>query len=298
MTLRVGVHPNNLHLQLAALTWPGRWPANVPDVQFVAYREGRDTGRLIADDVIDVGGTGSTPPLLAQHDGVPLVYVAASAPRGANGAIVVRSPQGPGDVRGLAGRRIALLDGSFHTSFLAAALEREGLSLRDVERVELAPADAYRALDEGRVDAWIAMAPWLSRVRTEFPRWRVLTDIGTYVANRSVFWAHRDALDQHRATLDAVFAALTALGRDVASDPAPYAGRLADAGISGADAATWRTSLAARDWQLHVCDAAFYDEQQSEADLLHRHGDLSRPLDIRQTVPSVPLNFSAATSTH
>lgn len=298
MTLRVGVHPNNLHLQLAALTWPGRWPANLPGVQFVAYREGRDTGRLIAGDVIDVGGTGSTPPLLAQHDGVPLVYVAASAPRGANGAIVVRSPEGPADVRGLAGRRIALLDGSFHTSFLAAALEREGLSLRDVERVELAPADAYRALDEGRVEAWIVMAPWLSRVRDEFPRWRLLTDIGAHVPNRSVFWAHREALEQHRATLDALFHALTALGRDVANDPAPYAERLAEAGISGADAAAWHTSLAARDWQLHACDDAFYEEQQSEADLLLRHGDLSRALDIRQTAPLAPLNLSGAAFTH
>lgn len=66
--LRIGVHPNNLHLQLAALTWPLRWPETLltpdglPAVQFVAYGEGRDTGRLIADDVIDVGGTGSTPP--------------------------------------------------------------------------------------------------------------------------------------------------------------------------------------------------------------------------------------------
>ncbi|VVE21521.1 ABC transporter [Pandoraea horticolens] len=297
MTLRVGVHPNNLHLQLAALTWPDRWPANVPDVAFVAYREGRDTGHLIAGDVIDVGGTGSTPPLLAQHDGVPLVYVAASAPRGANGAIVVRGADAPVDVSALAGRRIALLDGSFHTSFLAAALEREGLSLRDVERIELAPADACRALDEGRVDAWIAMAPWLSRVRVEFPRWRVLTDIGAYVPNRSVFWAHRDAVERHRASLDAVFSALSALGQDVANHPAPYAERLANAGISGADAASWRTSLAARDWQLHACDGVFYAEQQSEADLLHRHGDLSRALDIRQTVPSAPLNFSSAAST-
>ncbi|WP_058378647.1 ABC transporter substrate-binding protein [Pandoraea norimbergensis] len=299
--LRIGVHPNNLHLQLAALTWPLRWPETLltpdglPAVQFVAYGEGRDTGRLIADDVIDVGGTGSTPPVLAQHDGVPLVYVAASAPRGANGALVVRAEDGPGDVPGLAGRRVALLDGSFHTSFLAAVLEREGLSLRDVERVELAPADAYRALSDGQVDAWIAMAPWLERVRSEASRWRVLTDIGPYVPNRSVFWARREAFRQHTAALDAVFSALTALGRDVADDPAPYAERLAAAGISGAGATSWHAALAARDWQLLPCDAAFYAEQQGEADLLHRHGDLSHTIDIRQSASAAPLNFSSAT---
>ncbi|VVE34396.1 Putative aliphatic sulfonates-binding protein [Pandoraea iniqua] len=305
--LRIGVHPNNLHLQLAALTWPLRWPEILltpdgsPAVQFVAYREGRDTGRLIADNVIDVGGTGSTPPVLAQHDGVPLVYVAASAPRGGNGAIVVRAEDGPANVTRLVGRRIALLDGSFHTSFLAAALEREGLSLRDVERVELAPADAYRALSDGRVDAWIAMAPWLERVRNEPSQWRVLTDIGPYVPNRSVFWTHREAFHLHAAALDAVFAALTALGHDIARDPAPYAEQLAAAGISGiseSDAAAWQSALAARDWRLLPSDAAFYAEQQGEADLLHRHGVLSHTIDIQQAAPPVPLNFSSTPHAH
>ncbi|APD13761.1 hypothetical protein RO07_21445 [Pandoraea pulmonicola] len=301
--MRVGVHPNNLHLQLAALTWPDRWPSallspeGAPLIQFVPYREGRDTGRLVAERVIDVGGTGSTPPLLAQHAGVPLAYVAASAPRGANGALVVRAVTGPTGVAGLAGRRVALLDGSFHTSFLAAVLEREGLTLRDVERVELAPVDAFRALQEGRVEAWIAMAPWLERARAH-AEWQVLTEIGAYVPNRSVFWAHRDAVAQHAGALGALFSALAALGQDVAAVPTPYADRLASAGIADANAAAWRASLAARDWQLLACDAAFYDEQQREADLLHRHGDLARALDLRQAAPHVPLRFSPGALAH
>ncbi|MBN3725321.1 ABC transporter, partial [Burkholderia sp. Ac-20379] len=81
MSLRIGVHPNNLHLQIAALAWADAASADVRFVRFVPYAEGRETGRRLAAREIDLGGTGSTPPLSAQAAGVPLVYVAAAKPR-------------------------------------------------------------------------------------------------------------------------------------------------------------------------------------------------------------------------
>ncbi|WP_269505099.1 ABC transporter substrate-binding protein [Burkholderia sp. IMCC1007] len=279
MSLRIGVHPNNLHLQIAALAWAEAAPV---DVRFVPYAEGRETGRRLAAREIDLGGTGSTPPLLAQAAGVPLVYVAVSRPRAANGAIVVREAGGIERVSQLAGRRIALLDGSFHTSFLAAALERDGLTLADVTRIELPPAASYDALLGGEADAWIAMAPWIERVRAE-TGWRQLAGIGEHVPNRSVFWAHREVATEQAADIAAFLVALDALGASIAADPAPYARQLAEAGVSGIDAAGWRAALADRTWELDAADAAFLDEQQREADLLIRHGELRAPLDVHAT---------------
>lgn len=290
MTLKIGVHPNNLHLQIAALHWAGDTPV---DVQFVPYAEGRETGRRLRDREIDLGGTGSTPPLIAQLAGVPLAYVAASAPRGSNGALVVRADDGPTHIKALAGRRVALLDGSFHTAYLAAALEREGLTLADVTRVELAPAAAHAALAAGEVDAWIAMAPWLERVRDD-ARWRLLGDIGAYVPNRSVFWAHRDVLAQRGDEVVAFLSALAALGDDIGANPAPYARHLAEAGIGGFDAATWHAALADRDWTLLPATRDILDEQQREADLLHRHRDFAARLDIDAAAPRSALDFRGA----
>ena len=42
--MKIGVHPNNLHLRLARL-WPGAFEEFDPE--FVAYREGRDTAALL-----------------------------------------------------------------------------------------------------------------------------------------------------------------------------------------------------------------------------------------------------------
>ncbi|WP_321789875.1 MULTISPECIES: ABC transporter substrate-binding protein [Paraburkholderia] len=279
MSLRIGVHPNNLHLQIASLVWGNRPPV---DVTFVGFAEGRETGARLAAREIDVGGTGSTPPLIAQAAGVRFTYIAASRPRATNGAIVTRAAGGVDHIGALAGQRIALLDGSFHTSFLAAVLEQGGLRLTDVKRVELSPATSYEALLSGGAHAWIAMAPWIERLRGE-AGWRELAQIGDHVPNRSVFWAHRDVATEREAELAALVGALDTLGEAIDADPARYAQRLAEAGIGGIDAAAWRASLANREWTLEPVDDIFLDEQQREADLLARHGELPSRLDVRET---------------
>jgi sulfonate transport system substrate-binding protein len=283
MTLRVGVHPNNLHLQIAALAW---LDAEDRGFSFVPYAEGRGTGQLIADGTIDIGGTGSTPPLLAQAKGVALAYVAASAPRSTNGAIVVGAGGDIQLVTGLAGKRIALLDGSFHTYFLAAALEAEGLSLRDLTRVELTPAASRAALLDGSVDAWIAMEPALSQIRND-PTYDVLSAIGKLIPNRSVFWASRVALETNAGAVRHLLRDLSALGQDIARDPRLFADLLANAGIGPGSVDTWRDALSRRDWSLHPADDTVLDEQQDEADTLFRHGDLSAAINVRQA--SFPL---------
>ncbi|MBL0932180.1 MAG: ABC transporter substrate-binding protein, partial [Alphaproteobacteria bacterium] len=131
MQLRIGVHPNNLHLTLAA-----KWPAGFEGVEpvYVPYAEGRETGRRLAAGEIDVGGTGSTPPIRDQAAGLDVRYLAASAPRPENGAIVVAPGSALAGIRDLAGRRVGLIDGSFHTYLLARVLEAADLTVADVRR--------------------------------------------------------------------------------------------------------------------------------------------------------------------
>lgn len=279
MPLRVGVHPNNLHLFLAA-----RWEAEEGgafaglEPEFVPYPEGRDSALLLLEGRIDLCGTGSTPPILAQAAGLDVLYLAASATRPANGALLVRPDGSVPDLAALAGRRVALLDGSFHTYLLARALEGVGLGLKDVTRVELAPGASLRALEAGEVDAWVAMAPLLDPALAS-GRAALLAPCGETIPNRSVFWTlRRRGLSPAR--MDGALAALIRLGEAIAARPEEAARHLADAGASAADLAAWRKAVAGRDWTIHPAGPAIIAEQQAEADTLHRHGDLAAPLDL------------------
>lgn len=277
MVLRIGVHPNNLHLRLAAL-WPGAF--DDLDHVFVAYPEGRDTGRLLAEGVIDIGGTGSTPPILAAAAGQEVVYAAASATRPANGAVLV-ARDGPVDsIAALKGRAVALVDGSFLTYFLARSLDEAGLTLRDVERRDLPPALSRTLLAGGEVAAWVAMAPHLEQVLATGEA-KVLTHCGTTIPNRSVFWTVRDR-GLSAATLAAFAAGLARVGAGITAAPERAAALLAGPAASETERRAWTRVVAERDWQVVPADARIHAEQQAEADTLTRHGDLAAALHIEQ----------------
>jgi ABC-type nitrate/sulfonate/bicarbonate transport systems, periplasmic components len=285
MPLRIGVHPSNLHLTLAQ-HWPGAFASF--DVQFVPYAEGRDTGRQLAEGHIDVGGTGSTPPIISQVSGLDVLYVAASAPRPANGGILVAKRSAIHSVKDLAGKKVALLDGSFHTYLLARVLEGEDLSLKNVTRVERAPVPSRDALIAGKVDAWVAMAPLLGQTLADGGA-RLLVPCGATIPNRSVFWTLRRRRLTHE-TVDAFIAELVRLGAEIAAEPDRAARILADLKLGGVDAASWEKSIRERDWSIVPADATIIAEQQEEADTLFRHGDFATRPDIAAALrpPAAP----------
>ena len=275
MALHVGIHPNNLHLSFAQ-SLPGVFDGL--DVVLVPYPEGRDSAKLLADGRIDVCGTGSTPPILAQAAGQAVTYLAASAPRPANGGLVVGPDAAIATVADLRGARVALLDGSFHTYLLARELERVGLRLADVQRVELSPAASLRALAAGEVACWVAMAPLLDQ-SVASGRVRLLTSCGDTIPNRSVFWTLADRAVSD-GQMDGFVTCLQRLGRSITADPLGAARVLAEAGASEVDVAAWRDVVAARDWSIVPAGPEVIAEQQAEADTLHRHGCLDRRIDL------------------
>ncbi|QTG17191.1 ABC transporter substrate-binding protein (plasmid) [Agrobacterium tumefaciens] len=274
MAFRIGYHPINLHLRLASI-WPGAFASFKPD--FVSYVEGRETAKHLLSREFDIGGTGSTPPILAAASGISVVYAAASAPRPANGAVLVSKTSGIKSVADLKGKPVALVDGSFLTYFLAKRLEEAGLKLTDVGRRDIAPLASRDALQNGTVAAWIAMAPHLeqSLVSSEFI---VLAHCGELIPNRSLFWTIKDC-GLPSETLNEFANELQRLGQEITADPEKAAALLAANG-GEADRRAWTRIVSERNWQVIAADERLLREQQAEADTLFTHGDLAAKLII------------------
>lgn len=275
--MRIGVHPNNLHLRLASL-WPGAFAGLQPE--FISYTEGRDTASLLENGLIHFGGTGSTPPIEADARGLGVHYIAASAPRPANGAIFAAADSDIRTIADLAGKRISLVDGSFHTYLLARSLEGEGLSLPDVVRVESGHHDSLKELLEGRVDAWVAMSPRLEKV-SQREDLRLIVRCGATIPNRSLFWTlERHALPED--VIRAITVELARIGREVTADIRRAAGLLAAENESEGDVDAWERVLRTRDFSVVAADDVILDEQQAEADTLHRHGHFPNPVALKR----------------
>ncbi|MBZ9603221.1 ABC transporter substrate-binding protein [Phyllobacterium chamaecytisi] len=113
--------------------------------------------------------------------GVPIVPLAAYPLPSDTVDILVASAssiKGPADLRG---KRIAHQNGTTGTYSLIKYLEEGGLRLTDVEAVSLSGADAFTALAQGSVDAWIHWQPatslGLARLGDKFRR---LDGVKTY----------------------------------------------------------------------------------------------------------------------
>jgi sulfonate transport system substrate-binding protein len=257
------------------------------DVAWVRFREGPRTVDYIGAGVIDLGGTGATPPISGQAKGVPLVYVATSAGR-AVGGIAVAAGAPIANVADLRGKRVGLAVGSWLQQLLVTALERAGVGWREIVPLDLPDSIAEAALRDGRIDAWA------TGTALDDPAFRFVARTGDVISNPSVFFAGRRFAEEQRDVLEIVVAALDEADSWTSAHPAEAARLLAADTDFGGDAAGWERVIRARPWGLHAIDDAFIDEQQRTADAFFANGLLGRKIDVREALLREPLAVGGA----
>jgi sulfonate transport system substrate-binding protein len=283
--LKVGVHPSNT--SLFVLRRRGILEALVADLEahvlWVEYDDGRYTVDLLASGEIDIGGTGSTPPVRAQSEGVDIVYVAVSEPRPAHGVLVVREDSPIREVADLRGKRVALAEGSYQTALLATALDQAGLAYDDVEKVSGGHGEGKRAFLAGEVDAWVGGDPELADAQ-RVGGVRELVDTAAVISNRSVWFARRDFATRTPKLLDAVVTALRRADGWIAEHPREAAELFARDVAGSPDVDAWETALRRRPWGPHAVSDEFVAEQQRAADLFARQGIIPRAISVADAV--------------
>ncbi|HEY3687508.1 MAG TPA: aliphatic sulfonate ABC transporter substrate-binding protein [Streptosporangiaceae bacterium] len=285
MTVRVGVHPSNHTLFITSHLPALR--AALGDVEWVRYPGGASTVHRIGAGDIDVGGTGSTPPITGQAAGVDLVYLATSAPRPAHGKLVVPRGSSVRTVDDLRGRQVAFGIGSWQTQLLAVLLDRAGLAYDDIEPVPAGP-DTYGRFTAGRIDAWVAPNPPLDRLVRDLGA-RVVAETTDYISNPSVFFADRAFATEHRAEVAHVLAGLHAADLWIATHPDEAAAVYSEHAPAGATFEEWAGALLARPWGLRTPDAEFLAEQQRAADVFHRFGIIAEPVTVADATLADPV---------
>jgi sulfonate transport system substrate-binding protein len=289
--LRVGVHANNP--SLVVLSQNGlleqRVSGHGAGVEWLRIAAGARTVEYIGANLIQIGGTGLTPPIAAQAKGVPLVYIATSEARPVGG-IFVRSDSAVKSVPGLAGKTVSLGIGSWLQALLATALDRAGLGWNDIVPLDLTEPESRQALLAGDIDAWVSGGG----LRDDAGQFRAIANTGDLVANPSVFFARRDFAERNPELIGIVAGALDETDRWIAARPAEAAAILARASGGPLTAGEWEAHIGKRPWGLKAVDDAFVADQQRVADLFYRFGLLPRQIDIRDATLPRPVKFDKA----
>ena len=159
-------------LTIGHSTWVGYGPFYIAQEKEFFEEEGVSVELLVMEDVktripaiaagqVDAGATTVDTMLNFYSDRRPFRYLfAVDDSNGGDGIVANLDIE---SVAGLRGKKVAYTEGSVSQFYLGVLLKDLGLSLGDVEGVNMTAGDAGAAFVARRVDAAVTWEPWLTR---------------------------------------------------------------------------------------------------------------------------------------
>ena len=136
-------------------------------LEFKEFTSGPPMLEALNADAIHVGMVGNTPPIFAAAAGGTFKMVATASYTGQGDAILVPKGSPIKSVADLAGKKVAVAQGSSANYNLLAQLEDAGVAYDDITVANLQPSDALAAFANGHVDAWVVWDPYTSQAVTD-----------------------------------------------------------------------------------------------------------------------------------
>ncbi|MCO6177084.1 aliphatic sulfonate ABC transporter substrate-binding protein [Ciceribacter sp. RN22] len=233
---------------------------------------------------LDFVPTGDVPPLFAQAAGGNLVYVGTYKGTAAGSAILVHKQSPIQAIGDLKGRKVAFKRGSSAHNFTVKALRKAGLTVADIEALDLTPPDAAAAFKTGGIDAWSIWDPYFAIAEAD-PDTRVLTTAEGIVDSWSFFLGNGDFVRDQSEVIVEVLDELARTGVWAQANLDQTIPAIAE--ITGVPEPVTRTVLTRRGADLGKVqtlgdEAVAY--QQALADEFHDLGILPKKLAITDIV--------------
>lgn len=172
-------------------------------VESLPITSGAQQTQAIAAGEIDIASVlGSTSAIIAKANGVDLKVIAAYA-RSPKAYLLLTKENGPEKLADLKGKKIAGPKGTVLNQLLVAALARQGLSLNDVEYINMDLPAARAALLAGQVD--VATLAGAHAVSVEKAGGKVLASGEGLIKPTTVIAARTAFLNEHPDLIQAYF---------------------------------------------------------------------------------------------
>lgn len=262
----------SLETRLAEIGWSVEWTEFAAGLPILA---------AIGKGKIDLGYAGVAPPIFAQSDGVPFVYIANdSALPGSIGIIV---PQ-DSPIRTLAdikGKKIAATKKTAGHYLLIRALTQGGLQLTDAQWVDLSPPKAQEAFVRGEVDAWAIGQPFLAQLEETMPV-HFLTNSDGLTNDRNFYLENRSFASDFPDIVKIVMEETRPMATWITKNPEPAAKFIS--ARTGMKITTALMLTKSRRYDLRQIQDRAVEEQQRIAEILFRLGLLPDRIWIEDVI--------------
>ncbi|WP_394671411.1 sulfonate ABC transporter substrate-binding protein [uncultured Acinetobacter sp.] len=237
--------------------------------------EGLNVGSVV------FGESGEAPPIFAQAASPNLVYV-ANQPAAPNAeALIVQKNSPIQSIQDLKGKRVALNKGSNVHYLLLKLLEKNQLTLQDIQVVYLPPADARAAFEKGAVDAWVIWDPFFAAAEQQIDA-RVLATGQNLVSNHQFYLADRKFAEQHPEVLKTVVQQLNQTTEWVKTHQ-DDAARLLEK-PTALDFNILKTSISRMGFGVTPLSSEVIQQQQYVADAFYQQKLIPQPLKIQDAI--------------
>jgi sulfonate transport system substrate-binding protein len=163
--LRVGVQKDGIR---AVLERTGALKGAPYQVEFSTFQFGPPLVEAAGADKIDLAWVGSTPPIFGAAAGSDFKIIGTVKEADAQENTILVPKDSPIQrVEDLKGKKVAVPKGSSAHGLLLNALNRVGLSGKDIQFVFLPPADGLAAFSKKAVDAWVVWDPFTIQAKQE-----------------------------------------------------------------------------------------------------------------------------------
>lgn len=182
------------------------------------FTSGPLVNEAIAAGEADLGFMADLPAIIAKSTGQPIEIISNVAYGEKGLAVLVRPDSAIQSVADLKGKKIAYATGSYAQHLLALLLSNEGLTLDDVESINLGAGDQPAALASGEVDALVIWEQYISRLTNEGAA-RVLADGTGVKKGNMITYVLTDYANENPDVIRAYIRALNRANEVLAADP-------------------------------------------------------------------------------
>jgi DNA-binding NtrC family response regulator/ABC-type nitrate/sulfonate/bicarbonate transport system substrate-binding protein len=219
-------------------------------VDWIEYPGGLQLIESFQKDRLSLAAVGEGPPVIAQANELPFIYVAAEAAAPEDEAIVVPIDSSIHFVSELRGKTIALNRGANVHYLLIRALEEVGLDYDDTKVLYLPPTDAQEAFFRKTIDAWGIWSPLLGDLVLSGHAREIVNGLG--ITDNAVHYiAGAEFSERHPELIELFMTQLTATAKSVAPHRVP-----------------------------RRIDESLLEGQQRVADAFHRHRLIPREIHV------------------
>ena len=134
------------------------------EVEWTSFKSGPLINESFASGQQDIGVVGDVPAIIAKLSGQNNIIISNAAYGEKALAILVKSGSKIKNLSQLKGKKIAYVKGSYAHHLLYVVLEKAGLTLDDIQSVNLDAGDISSAIESGEVDAGVLWEPFITQL--------------------------------------------------------------------------------------------------------------------------------------